>query len=131
MDEDVELYLESFEYRLQSLEIPDDRWAKRPTGQRVLDALNVADRSKVKNFCLLQCQGTSRDEGASTKERAGTDHCPVLCSATWPVDTVDGQRASLCLSLQRKLPWSKQSWLFPTRAGCTYDLSNLSQSPSL
>ena len=46
----------------------------------------------MKNFAggLLQCQGTSRDEGASTKERAGTDHCPVLCSATSPVDTVEG-----------------------------------------
>ena len=64
-DEDVELYLESFESRLRSLEIPDDRWANnwRPLlsnwAARVLDALNQSDRStysKVKNFLLEQGQ---------------------------------------------------------------------------
>ena len=60
-DEDVELYLESFESRIRSLEIPDDRWVHnlRPLlsnwAARVVDALSQTDRatySKVKNFLL-------------------------------------------------------------------------------
>jgi hypothetical protein len=60
-NEDVELYLESFEFRLQSLEIPDDRWVSnlRPLlstwAAQVVDALSQTDRSsysKVKHFLL-------------------------------------------------------------------------------
>lgn len=60
-DEDVELYLESFEHRLRSLEIPDGCWISnlRPLlsnwAAQVVDALSQADRStysKVKNFLL-------------------------------------------------------------------------------
>ena len=114
-DEDVELYLESFESRLRSLEIPDDRWANnlRPLlsnwAARVLDALNQADRStysKVRNFLLeayCSAKGPLGTRALAPKREQGQT-IAQFCAQQRRLWTqwMEG------LSLQRKLPCSSR-----------------------
>ena len=140
-DEDVELYLESFESRLQSLEIPDDRWADnlRPLlstwAARVVDALSQTDRStyaKVKTFLLeayCSAKGPLGTRALAPKREQGQT-IAQFCAQQRRLWTqwMDGLTMS---EFAEKVTLVQAELAFPTHAGCMYELSNRSQSHNL